>query len=165
MLVVDGVFKIVDKLALGLDDGVDENEGALFEGCRSFVAVPARSNSLDNVSVACATTASVLAKAVPLPISDCSDPFAVDRAVVRATGVERSWFDVLIEKTPVLLAAKSNVSGVAVGIAEDAAANIDASELVTIEGVDKEEKGIGVEVWMPARFEAISVWLRKRAAL
>ena len=162
MLVVDGVSKIVDKLAVMWGNDADENEGP------SFVAVPARSNSLDNVSVACATAASVLAEVVPLPASDCSDPVAVDGMVVRATGVARIWFEVLIEKTPVLLAAKSSASGVAVGMTEDVTANIDASELAMVEGVDKEDIGIigtGVEVWMPARFEAISVWLRKRAAL
>ena len=164
MLVVDGTSKIVDKLAVSSGDDVDESEGVLIEGCRSFVAVPARLNNLEKVSVACTTAASALARFVPLPVPDCSDPVTVDRVVVRATGVERLWLDVLIEKTTVLLAAKSSVSGVAV-ITEDVAAKIDVCGLAAIEGVGKEDIGMSVEGWMSARFEAISVWLRKRAAL
>ena len=165
MLVVDGVSKTVDKLAVSLADDVDEIEGALFEGCSSFVAVPARLNNREKVSVACPTAASVLAGIVPLPVSNFSDPLAVDRAVLRATGVEEIGSDVLIEKAPVLLVAESGVSGVAVLITEEAAAKSDVSGLRVIEGVEEEDIGIGVKVWMSARFEAISVWLRKRAAL
>lgn len=52
---VDWTLEMVGLLAPSLGDGVDENDGALVEDCRSFGGFPTRLNNLDKVSAGCTT--------------------------------------------------------------------------------------------------------------
>ncbi len=169
MSVVTGTSETVDKLALGSGDDADENVWALVEGCNPFWGVPARLNNLENVSVGCTTAASVLAEVAPLPVSDCFVTAATAIAVGTSADVDRTMLSVLPARTSavgLLLDASSGVDGVAVGIIEEVAATIEVGAPPAIEGIiDEEDIGTGVELWMSARFEAISVVLRNRAAL
>lgn len=93
MLVADGTFELMDRVALDAGDDVAENVAALAEGCRLFEGLPARLNNLGRVSVGCITVASELVAIGTLLALECSDTAAVDVKVGRVADAERNWFN------------------------------------------------------------------------
>lgn len=132
-------------------------------------------NNLDIVSAGCTTAASwfsafkfppktsadVLTGVVPLEASEGSATAVVDRVDGRVADVDRTWFGVFTARAsaPVLLLdATSGINAVATGSVEEVAAKAKVSGPAAIEGIiDVEDVGMGVEVWMSAGIEDISV--------
>ena len=144
----------MDRVA-ALDAGdVDDNFGALAEGCMLFEGLPTTLNNLDRVSVGCVTVASELVAIGTLLASECSDTAAVDVTVGRVADPERNSFSGLAERTfaaaaaGLLLEATFGVDGVVVDVVEDVAAgNIEVAGLEAMEGViDEEGIDTGVKV-------------------
>ena len=104
MLSVDCVSDTVEVLVPRLRDGVDENDAASVEGCRSIGRLETRLNNLENVSTGCTVAASwfspfklppsisadVLTGAIPLAACESSDIAIVDEIDGRVAVVDRT---------------------------------------------------------------------------
>lgn len=172
--IVDWTSESSGVLALSMGNGVDENDGALVEDCRSFGGVPTTLNNLDKVSAGCTaavkisprTSADVLAGVVPLEASECST--VVDRNDGRVANVDRAWLGGLTVEASAAGLLLDTMSGVdcLAGVVEEVATKAEVSGLAAIGDIINEEyTGVGVEDWLSAGIEGVSVWLRNRATL
>ena len=165
-------------LALSLSEGVDESDGALVEGCGMVERFPPMLNNRDKVSAGCTTAASfvslliipletsadVLIRSAPLPVSECSDTAVVGRVDGRVTEVDRTMLIARTFVAGLMLDATSGVAGIAAGIVEEVAAKAEVPGLVAIDGsTDEEDIGMDVDIMMSAGIEGISVLLKNRA--
>ena len=167
LLVADEMPDVANKLALNSGDDVDEDDGALVEGCRSLEGIPTRLNNLDAVSVGCTTADSALDGVTSL---SAPDPAAVDRVVGTVADVNEPWPNALVVGRSVaglLMDTTLNVNGVAVGAVEGAGPKEEVSGLAAIKGVIMDEEDIGtvVDISTSEGLEDISVLLRNRATL
>lgn len=166
-----------------LGEGVEEDEGALVESCRSSGGLPPMLNNLDKVSAGCTLAASLLSplKLPPktsddvligvmlIAASEWSGAAVVGRVDSRVADVDRTGLGVLtvrVSAAGLLLDPTSGVNGLAAGVVEEVTAKAKVSGMAAIEVItDVEDIGVGVEVRISAGIEGVFVWLRNRAML